>query len=176
MDTDIISYETMLATQNAANWALGAMLAAFAGLLVSIATLFFAKQAIDTWKQQEILKVKMDFKRSLMNLKTAFYQYPDHLDAAKIIHGREFLNHSGDLTIADQSARFETMKYDQFNKVFLGCCDSWVATEHLFLKTNIEKKWNEIMNRMEMFDKGELRGNEIKIKVQELYTENFVFS
>lgn len=175
MDEKYIAYQVMVATREATNWAYWGMWATIASSLISFFTVVIAWRAIDTWKEQEKLKVKMDFKKSLMALKTECYNFPFHLDAAKVEWGIQFLNHSGPLTVNDMAALHEARKFKQFEKLFFYCCDSWVATEHLFLNSKISRDWSALVKSANEFIKGEISSTELQSKIHELYSQNFVF-
>ncbi|WP_440531012.1 hypothetical protein [Serratia marcescens] len=62
MDADLISYESMLTAQESAKWAFWGMVATWGSLVVSALTLMLAYRALTSWKEQEKLKVKQNFK------------------------------------------------------------------------------------------------------------------
>ncbi|BEN73202.1 hypothetical protein SMKC081_13470 [Serratia marcescens] len=182
MDANYISYENMIAArdavsvaQEAAGWAYFTMLLTAVSTTISLITLGIAWRAVDTWKKQEKLKIKMDFKKSLMALKTACYSYPDYLDKVKVVYGQKYVDSCFELTRGDRDAANEARKFNQFNQVFLNCCDSWVATEHLFSKSKISEGWSNVIDMANKFSEGEVTGLELQRSVHELYSENFVF-
>ncbi len=175
MVVDYTSYASMLAAREAANWAFWSMLATAGGLFVSILTLCVAIIAIQTWKKQEILKVKMDFKKSLMRLKTECYLFPEYLNVAKISYGQQFINADWKLTEIDKRAAIEAQRYNQFNQAFLSCCDSWVATERLFDNSEVLKGWDDVVNGANRFAQAEISGREFQQIIHNLYSKNFVF-
>lgn len=175
MDANSISYESMIAAKEAATWAFWSMLATAGGLLVSILTLYVATRAIHTWKKQEILKIKMDFKKSLMRLKTECNLLPEYVDVAKISYGQKFINADWNLTEIDKRAAIEAQRYNQFNQAFLSCCDSWVATERLFDNSEVSKGWNDVVNGAQRFANAEISGREFQQIIHNLYSKNFVF-
>ncbi|KZP80136.1 hypothetical protein A3460_05405 [Enterobacter roggenkampii] len=175
MAVDYTSYESMLAAREAANWAFWSMLVTAGGLLVSILTLYVATKAIHTWKKQEILKIKMDFKKSLMRLKTECYLFPEYVDVAKISYGQQFINADWNLTDIDRRAAIEAQRYNQFNQAFLSCCDSWVATERLFDNSEVSKGWDDVVNGAQRFVHAEISSKEFQQIIHNLYSKNFVF-
>lgn len=175
MVVDYTSYASMLAARESANWAFWSMLATAGSLLVSILTLCVAIRAIHTWKKQEILKIKMDFKKSLMRLKTECYSFPEYIDVAKINYGQQYIDADWKLTDADKRAVIEAQRYNKFNQIFLSCCDSWVATERLFDKSEVAKGWGDVVTGVQRFAQAEISGRELQQIIHTLYSKNFVF-
>lgn len=80
MDADIISYESMLAAQDAAKWAFLTMLGTCAsavattiGVAVAICTLF-------SWRKQYVETLKDNFISSLVNYSTSLNYLPNEMD------------------------------------------------------------------------------------------------
>lgn len=99
MDATLISYKTMVATQLTMYWAFGSMLAAIASAGATLITLLYARKALDTWKQQEALKIKIDFKSAAVDLLYALDAMPDnwshmHVNLARAAIDRGDINSS----------------------------------------------------------------------------------
>ncbi|CAI2449111.1 Uncharacterised protein [Serratia liquefaciens] len=72
MDADLISYESMLAARDSANWAFWGMVAAFCSTGVTLFAAIVAYRAISVWKLQdkavEIKKLKLSVFRFQMKI------------------------------------------------------------------------------------------------------------
>lgn len=176
MVNDYISYEAMVAGRNAAEWAGWSTVVAFGSLLVSLLTLGVACKAYGVWKKQEILKIKMEFKKALMAFKTECYNSPELFNLSKAQYGQAYIDSQGNLTTNDKSAALEAIKFNNFNHAFLKCCDAWVATEHLFSSTDIEKGWNDVCELARKYVEGSATRAELQSIINELYSKNFVFT
>ncbi|MBJ8953633.1 hypothetical protein [Citrobacter braakii] len=175
MVVDYTSYASMLAARESADWAFWSMLATGGSFLVSALTLWVAIRAIHSWKKQEALKVKMDFKKSLMRLKTECYLFSGYIDVAKVNHGQQYIDVDWRLTSADKSAVIEAKRFNQFNQAFLNCCDSWVMTERLFTQPDVSKGWDDVVKGAQKFSKAEINSSELQGIIHSLYSKNFVF-
>ncbi|ORM72380.1 hypothetical protein HA48_14580 [Pantoea wallisii] len=99
MGESLISYKTMVATQYSSYWAFGSMLAAIVSACATLITLHYARKALDTWKQQEALKIKIDFKSAAVDLLYALDAMPDnwshmHVNLARVAIDRGDINSS----------------------------------------------------------------------------------
>ncbi len=150
MDADLISYETMLATRDSANWAFWTMLMAATSALLSFATILTAIYALKTWKQQEILKTKMEFKKALMELRTAVLFLPDKVEPKQVVLAKNILNDTtGIKTRGMEQEQIEAYKdlareVRELENGILNCWKSWASTEDIFRGSEIEVLWKEV--------------------------------
>lgn len=80
MDAEIISFESMLATQRAADWALWSMLGTWFSGFVTLGAAFVAFKALQTWKQQEKHNEKKSLKAALISYRNLLVMMPEMLN------------------------------------------------------------------------------------------------
>ncbi|ECK9414251.1 hypothetical protein CFSAN000655_23435, partial [Salmonella enterica subsp. enterica serovar Typhisuis str. CFSAN000655] len=56
----------------------GSAIASFGSAIASLWALCYARKALNTWNRQEQFKVKLEFKRALLELEDAFEAMPDN--------------------------------------------------------------------------------------------------
>jgi hypothetical protein len=79
MDADIISFESMLAAQQGADWAFWAMLGTWFSGIVTLVAALVAFKALQTWKQQEKHNEKKSLKVALISYRNLLAMMPDKL-------------------------------------------------------------------------------------------------
>ncbi|MGP2608391.1 hypothetical protein ACTVMZ_23485, partial [Serratia ureilytica] len=149
MDADLISYESMLIARDSANWAYWSMIAAYGSAIVSLLTFVLAFFALNAWKQQEKLKVKKEFKTSLIRLKHLLLYMPDKIDSLKLRQGLRIISQRQ----ASYLVNLSPMEFEQLKDYALDCqtfedgvkkCrESWVATENLLSETKVGQLWQK---------------------------------
>ncbi|MDA8489615.1 hypothetical protein [Kluyvera sp. Awk 3] len=143
MTTEEIAHASLIAAQDSAHWAWWTMAASVAAVFISLATLGLAFSALDSWKEQERLKIKMEFKRSILELSYCLEQMPEtywyfqvNIARERIIRYPEFANRLGDPS--------EIYYLKQNLKVaFAEASKAWIMCGHLFSDDIIKKLWRE---------------------------------
>lgn len=172
MDTDIISYETLLATRDSATWVMWGALATAIAALGSILTFFVAGLALNTWKNQEKTKIRSELKRSLLALDYSIHMMPnawDRLTAQRAnlaIEQKKFLFEVDQETIAAILA---------LKKCWHDALSAWVMCEGQLKKTSLTKLWNELSNIYIDFIQGKADKKTILEKLAEMHSVNFIF-
>lgn len=181
MDTDLISYETLLATQKATMWAYGSMLAAIVSAVSSIATLFFAFKALTTWRDQEKARVKLDFRIAVRQLKASLLFMPLNIDPVEVEEERaqviaKWLFKDVDLINQQiENGEQNVKRYDDLITAFDFCQSAWLATEHLFDNTELERDWMIFEDDFEKYINGEGSKSPLMQLVQKITSTRFVF-
>ncbi len=80
MDANYISYEALVASREAADWALWAMLGTWFSGIVTLVAACFALLALKTWRKQEKHNEKKALKVSLINYRNLLLAMPEKLD------------------------------------------------------------------------------------------------
>lgn len=181
MDADIISYESMLAARDSANWAYWGMVAVWISVPVSVLTFVLACIALNTWKKQEKLRVKKDFKASLFQLRTLLLYMPDEIDELKLQQGRKFLkNPAVEFQIGLLQQEFNERK--DYAKEFIHieegmqkCFACWVDTENILLGTKVSKFWSNIITAYEKYVLGEGKKLDVIKEIDAMLEQPFVF-
>lgn len=77
MDADLISFETMIATKEAAKWAFGAMVGTWVAAIATVVALIFARQALKTWRDEKIETARAEWIASLVDYTSNISFLPD---------------------------------------------------------------------------------------------------
>lgn len=143
MDEKQIALEAMLAAKDSAHWAWWTMAATMFSVLISLSTLGMAFSALDTWRQQEMLKLKMEFKRSILELIHAMDSMPSKWSYHQINSARARLQAVPEVANrVDDPALIYIYKI-ALQDAFSGSTKAWIMCEHLFSETEIEGLWSK---------------------------------
>lgn len=88
MDSDIISYESMLAAKESAYWAMHAVIVAWVSLGLAGITFGVAFCAMNTWKSQEKVKAKREIKKSAGKLFVEVGLMPEKFSKRNVTNGQ----------------------------------------------------------------------------------------
>ncbi|WP_263752576.1 hypothetical protein [Kosakonia cowanii] len=182
MDADLISYETLLATRDSAEWARWTMVAAWISAIATSFTLFFAYRALSTWREQEKTKVKLDFRIAIKHLKSTLLLMPLSLDRAELEEEREqviakWLFKDVDLIVQQiETGEKNVQRFDALLAVFEDCTSAWLATEHLFDDTELASIWMRIEDDFEKYINGEGSKSPLMQGLNRLTAKRFVFN
>ncbi|WP_152997004.1 hypothetical protein [Pantoea ananatis] len=163
------------------DWNMVSALGGCASALATIIAVIFAKKALSTWVEQEKIKVKMEFKRSLLNLKTLLVLMPDNLDVKEITEQKEALSARWlfeDVPFIKQDiedGQSNVMQFEKFILAVENCNACWVATEHLFDGSVISDKWSGVWNAYCDYLGGRVNKHHLFIALNDLYSIRFVF-
>lgn len=145
MDSDLIAYEAMLAAKDSAEWAWWTMSAALATVFISLATLGFAYTALDSWREQEKLKLKMEFKRAILELSFSLDEIPQNWSFYQINTARARLKAYPELVnrIDDESQIYfqKQRLVDSFNDAK----KAWLMCGHLFQDGIVNTEWRSFI-------------------------------
>lgn len=181
MDADLISFESMLAARDSASWAFWGMVATWSSLVVSVLTLALAYRALTSWKKQEELKVKQDFKASLFQLRSLLRYMPDRIEEYKLQQGREILsNPEVNFQIGMHHEKFTQRRnyakdFERVEEGMQKCLACWMATENLLSGTKISQLWEDISIAYEEYELGKGQKAELTKKIDTMLRQAFVF-
>lgn len=172
MDTDLISFETLLATRDSAYWVMLGAIATGIAAIGSVATLFVAGAALNTWKQQEKTKIRSELKRSLLALDYAVHMMPDLWNeqtaqrvnfaaTQKAIH----FNGDEDAVVA----------MIELKRCWHEALSAWVMCEGQLKKTNLTNLWYELSQIYLKFLEGKTTKLNILSKLAEMHSVKFIF-
>lgn len=182
MYAEYISYESLVAARDAANWAFWSMLSGWTSLVIALITLvfsgitlYFANRALDTWRVQEKTKAKIDFKKSLLGIRNTLGYMPDKWSQVNLKIGERLENAPNHLKVHNLDKLDLPSQHERFIKANDYASDCWVLCEHLFDGTLIEDKWNSISAMKKEYLDGRIEKNILITALNELYSERFVF-
>ncbi|WP_349844440.1 hypothetical protein ABNP39_08180 [Pantoea dispersa] len=152
MDSDLISFESMIATRSAADWAFGSMLAAIISAGATIATLFYAAKALNTWRKQEELKLKLDFKLSLIELAYAIDAMPNNWSFMHVNVARNILK----MIKERPGLRAEEVKIFYLKEDMVAAhrraLKSWIMCSQFFKKSRFVGVWSEFEKKYHNYE------------------------
>lgn len=159
------------------NWDWNA-LAATGGLISAGATLFalrYANQALTTWRDQEKLKLKIEFKKAILNLRNVFIYMPLQWEkmpgaksalmrnSTKLVNGPALMNTS-------LPPELKTI-IDALNHAN----DCWVMCEHIFDGTPVATNWEESVKAIDDYLNFKLSNTDVFEVLNKTYSSRFVF-
>lgn len=171
MDTNIIAFKTLLATQDSARWVMWGAIATGIAALGSIVTMICAIGALSTWKNQEKTKIRSEFKRSLLTLDYAIHMMPDSWNS-NLVKGLQIRASNAWLSAEDNQI---IALYMEVKKCWHDSTSAWVMCEGLLKKTPLTKKWGELSEVYLKFIKGEVDKSSILRKLNEMHSLEFIF-
>ena len=143
MDADFISYETMLATKDASNWAFWAMIASVVSALSAVITIVLAAKALNTWHKQEALKVKVNFKYAILELESALDAMPDNWSYLHVNVARSILSRYPEITPTQKEEVGIYFKKNDLISAHSLALKSWLMCEGLFNASTVKNNWRD---------------------------------
>ena len=134
--------------------ALFSMIGTTVSAIVSMITLFFAKTALNTWRHQEVLKSKKDFKMALLELKFVTLWQPNEIDPVQLLYSENELRTTKLLDVQINAFKGLAKEFEKLEDSMQMCARYWFATEKLFKDTDVEKLWNNIMSAYNEYTQG----------------------
>jgi hypothetical protein len=158
LDADMISLEsmiaakdsaqyalrTMLATEEASNWAFWMLVMTSLGLVFSIVTLYCAFRALSTWREQEQLKVKVEFKKSLIKMHDLLVEMPEknltfYSNIGRNIKASTF-NSNIEPNVKELKSFYQKKALEE---EFAKAEHNWAISEELFIGSKTHVDWSE---------------------------------
>jgi len=129
------------------DWNMISALGGWASAIATLLTLFVAFKALTTWREQEKIKVKMEFKKALMTFKSTLILMPEYLNMKELAEQKEAVAAKWifeDVPLIRQDitqGESNVLQFENFILSFENCNSCWVATEHLFDGHFIAERW-----------------------------------
>lgn len=151
MDEKQIALEAMLAARDSAHWAWWTMAATIFSVLISLGTLGMAFSALGTWRQQEMLKLKMEFKRSILELSYVLDTMPRNWSYIQVNLARARLQALPELAnrVGDPAQLY--INKMALKEAFNESLKAWVMCEYLFSETEIEILWHKFIGEYRVY-------------------------
>ncbi|EPY5246138.1 TPA: hypothetical protein MFL84_002950 [Klebsiella pneumoniae] len=169
-----ISYQSLLAYRESADWAFLGMLAAWVSASLSILTLLVAVYTLNTWRRQEALKLKLNLKQAILEFETDLENMPESWTIVELNAGRmvvEQLNPSRNLSNGHVLLFY---KLKDLQKSFNTTSKCWVMCDGLF-KNEISNHWSEFVIQYKSYSRRGGDKEELHSKLQGLYTKMKLF-
>ncbi|MEG0870366.1 MAG: hypothetical protein RSG77_25480 [Hafnia sp.] len=88
----------MLVVKEASNWAFWTMIASAVSAIAAVGTIGVAMHALNSWHKQEALKVQVNFKHAILDLKDALVAMPQRWSYLDINVARNLINQYPDIS------------------------------------------------------------------------------
>lgn len=138
------AFRTMLATEEASSWALWMLITTAVGTIFSIVTLYCAFRALNTWREQEQLKVKVEFKKSLIRLHDILLDMPDKNLTFMSNIGKNNRAIIGDAKKHHVSKELNALlQKEALEEEFEKAEHNWAISEELFIGSTTYKDWEK---------------------------------
>jgi hypothetical protein len=157
MDTDLISYESLLAAKDSAEWAFWGMVATFFSAVVTIFAAIIAYRAISVWKMQEkaseIKKLNVSVFRFQMKIQFSRSMFtpgnkPKHEidEAFSILNGLDEV-YENTITFHDKDTREQaSVLYNEISTLVLEYLQGKIGSQIILDKIVDIRKENELLN------------------------------
>lgn len=141
----------------------------------TIIAVCFAKQALTTWRDQEKLKLKIEFKKAVLNLRNLFLYMPKNWEktpgaksalnrnSTNLMHGPAAVNTS---LPPELKAILDALNHAN---------DCWVMCEHIFDGTLVEKNWTLSINAIDAYLNFKLTNTDVFDALNLTYSSRFIF-
>ncbi|EOW2370909.1 hypothetical protein ACNZA9_001774 [Cronobacter sakazakii] len=172
MDTDLISFETLLATRDSAYWVMWGAIATGVAALGSIVTLIVAAVALNTWKKQEKTKIRSELKRSLLALDYAVHMMPDMWNALIAQRINMAISQKSFCFNGDEDA---VVAMIELKKCWHDALSAWVMCEGQLKKTNLTMLWHELSQIYLEFLEGKTTKLTVLKKLAVMHSVKFIF-
>ncbi|MEY1226019.1 hypothetical protein AB7098_15620 [Klebsiella aerogenes] len=174
MDT-YISYQSLLAYRESADWAFWGMAAAWLSASLSFVTLFIAGYTLNTWRKQEALKLKVSLKQAILELETALQAMPLEWTFVEINAGRmmvEKFNPSRDSSSGSVKVYY---KRKDLEESFRAASKCWIMCDGLFKKGEVSKAWDEFDKQFKDYIRKSGDRKKLELKLKATYTKMKLF-
>lgn len=182
MNAEYISYQSLVAAREAANWALGTLIATAISTLATVITLIFAYRALSTWRDQEKTRVKLEYRNSIAKLKSALMFMPLDFDPIELEEEREqviakWLFKDDDLILQQMELGEQNVhKFDELQIAYDNCNSAWLATEHLFDDSEDADRWFALKVSFENYVSGKESKLNLIQSIIDVNVSRFVFN
>lgn len=141
----------------------------------TIIAVYFAKQALTAWRDQEKLKLKIEFKKSVLNLRNLFLYMPKNWD--KIPGARSALNRNSTNLIHGPSV-INTSLPPELKSILDAlnhANDCWVMCEHIFDGTSVESNWRSSITAIDDYLNFKISNTDVFEVLNSTYSSRFIF-
>jgi len=157
------------------------MLGTWVAALAMIGTLVIAKVALNTWKEQEIMKSKKDFKMALLEMKFALVWLPEEINFDQLMAGRNLLypiNKEGNSPIPlDEQIFYKSYagEFEKFENAMQKSWQYWSACEGLFKGSHVEELWAVLLGAHNEYTHGLEKQSKLLAPLNALLKEEMYF-
>ncbi|WP_167347882.1 hypothetical protein [Leclercia adecarboxylata] len=160
MDSDSISLAAMLVAKEASNWAFWTMLASAVSAFAAVVTIVVAIYALNSWHKQEALKVQVNFKHAILDLKDALLAMPQRWSYIDINVARNLINQYPTMSHQTNDRTNIFFKKNEVTAAYDQAVKCWIMCDGLFENKGVKDLWKEFSSQYKTYIKtGGERGN-----------------
>lgn len=180
MEANYISYEALIASRDAVDWAFWSMVGTWCSVSISGLTLIFAWKALSTWRDQEKNRVKADFKKAILAIRNTLLFMPGEWNREQVALSANIQKMDGEIASRMASKLSPNIvllsrNYESLIVAHNNANDAWVMCEHLFVDTIIQEKWQEFNAGFNKYMQGGYPHSVLFEPLNNLYSQPFVF-
>ncbi|ABP60918.1 hypothetical protein [Enterobacter sp. 638] len=160
MDSDSISLAAMLVAKEASNWAFWTMIASAVSAIASVGTIGVAIYALNSWHKQEALKVQVNFKHAILDLKDTLLAMPQSWSYLDINVARNLINLHPNMSHQTHDRTNIFFKKNELMSAYDQAVKCWIMCDGLFENKGVNVKWKTFSSQYITYIKtGGERGN-----------------
>lgn len=153
MDSESISLAAVLVAKEASNWAFWTMVASSVSAIAAIGTIVVAMRALSSWHKQEALKVQVNFKHAILELKDALKAMPSSWSYPQLNIARNLINaHPGISHRTHDATSIYFLKKDLVS-AYEHAAKCWIMCDGLFENKDVNVFWKTFSDQYKNYAK-----------------------
>lgn len=141
MDSDSISLAAVLVAKEASNWAFWTMIASAVSAIAAAVTIGVAMVALSSWHKQEALKVQVNYKHAILDLKDALRAMPHNWSYQHINTARILINNHPDMLHRTHDRTSIFFKKNDLISAYDNAVKCWIMCDGLFETKDVKVIW-----------------------------------
>ncbi|TQN52823.1 hypothetical protein FLW98_26830 [Raoultella planticola] len=170
-----ISYQSLLAYRESADWAFWAMVAAWLSAFLTIVTLLIAGFTLNTWRKQEALKLKVNLKQSVLELETFLEAMPVNWSFVEVNTGRMMVEQFNTARDSGSDNVLLYYKKKDLEESFRVASKCWIMCDGLFQKSEVSQDWRMFDKQFRDYLRKSGDKHELELKLKAIYTNMKLF-
>lgn len=153
MDSDSISLAAVLVAKEASNWAFWTMITSAVSAIAAVGTIGVAMLALSSWHKQEALKVQVNFKHAILDLKDALMAMPQNWSYQQINTARMLINAHPKMAHRTHDATRIFHDKNELISAYDHAVKCWIMCDGLFEHTDINVFWTDFSGKCKTYMK-----------------------
>ncbi|AXD91074.1 hypothetical protein YG12_22610 [Salmonella enterica subsp. enterica serovar Derby] len=158
------------------DWNMLSAIGACGSAIASLWALCYARKALNTWNRQEQFKVKLEFKRALLELEDAFEAMPDNWNSTqyRIARTRVGQQYNAVVHRVDDAAQLY-FKKENLKSAYQNAVRAWVLCEGGIKDKSIHAEWKQLRTDYSQYILTGGNKNCYLSKIEKIYSRIVVF-
>lgn len=153
MDSDSISLAAVLVAKEASNWAFWTMIASAVSAIAAVGTIGVAIHALNSWHKQEALKVQVNFKHAILDLKEALMAMPERWSYPQVNTARNLINTYPDISHRTHDATRIFFQKSDLISAYEHAVKCWIMCDGLFENKGVDVLWTTFSSQYKSYIK-----------------------